>query len=97
MHSLSFVIVGAIRVHFRIHLTEITGNFVECIYSINPSIKREALLFTYKVEMEKITVWRRNFKKTRDYGVKVLSYFKGGQPPNPHPTSIPENWTHMQM
>lgn len=55
MHSLSFV-VRAIRSYFRIHVTEITRNFVECIYSTNPSIKTEALLLTYKLEMEEITL-----------------------------------------
>ena len=38
------------------------GNFVECICSINPSIKREALLFTYKLEMEEITLLGGNKK-----------------------------------
>lgn len=60
MHSLSFVVVGTIKCHFRIHSTEITKNFVECIYSINPSIKRETLLLTYKLEMEEIALLGRN-------------------------------------
>lgn len=62
VHSPSFVVVGAIRFHFRIHLTEMAGNFVECICSINPSIKRETLLFTYKLEMEEITLLGGNKK-----------------------------------
>ena len=45
VHSPSFVVVGAIRFHFRIHLTEMAGNFVECICSINPSIKRDSAFY----------------------------------------------------
>lgn len=55
VHSLPFV-VRAIRSYFRIHLTEITGNFVEYVYSTNLSITTEALLLTYKLEMEGITL-----------------------------------------
>lgn len=77
MHSLSFVGGGTIRSHFRIHLAKITKNFVKYIYPINPSIKRETLLLTYKLEMEKNNIIGRKSKnKMREGGVKVLSYFK---------------------
>lgn len=76
VHSLSFVVVGAIRGHFRSHLTEITRNFVEDIYSINPSIKRDSYL---QLENKRNNISGRKSKnKTRDYSVKAVtsSYFK---------------------
>lgn len=93
----SFVAVESLRVHFRVHWGEITGKFVECIFSINPSIKREALLLTYKRKVEEITLLRGNQRiRGRNVVWKHLATLNEGRL-LPHLTSIPENWTHVDV